>query len=181
MLNKSHKTIYECILLFLKKKKKIKYVLMMIKKLILTYKKFRSVFICVKKNGFWRENSDLSLLIKHKVFWFVKKIHIYFLRDNKNGLLCNRKIRSISIFEKDIFLWRGSHSQNNIMLHDSNKTTTHNLFLYFKNLQVLKIISVSKEDTKSVLYFKKNSDLRLKKCRSVFIFVKNLDLHLRKM
>ena len=178
MLNKSHKTIYECILLFFKKNNQICF--NDDKKLILTYKKFRSVFMC-KKNGFWRENSDLSLLIKHKVFWFVKKIHICFLRDNKNGFLCNRKIRSVSIFEKDIFLWRGSHSQNNIMLHDSNKTTTHNLFLYFKNLQVLKIISVSKEDTKSVLYFKKNSDLRLKKCRSMFIFVKNLDLHLRKM
>ena len=53
------------------------------------------------------------------------------------------------------------------MLHDlnktNNKTTIHDLFLYFKNLQVLKIISVSKEDTKSVLYFKKNSDLHLKK------------------
>ena len=138
MLNKSHKTIYECILLFFKKNNQICF--NDDKKLILTYKKFRSVFICVKKNGFWRENSNLSLLIKHNVFWFVKKIHIYFLRDNKNGLLCNRKIRSISIFEKDIFLWRGSHSQNNFMLHDSNKTnnktTIHDLFLYFKNLHM---------------------------------------------
>ena len=134
-------------------KKIIKYVLMMIKNWFWLIKNSDLFLYVEKKNGFWRENSNLSLLIKHNVFWFVKKIHICFLRDNKNGFLCNRKIRSISIFEKDIFLWKGSNSQNNFMLHDSNKTTTHDLFLYFKILQVLKIRFVSKEDTKSVLYF----------------------------
>ena len=41
------------------------------------YKQIRSVFICVKKSGFWRENLDL-FLFNITVFWIVKKIQICF-------------------------------------------------------------------------------------------------------
>ena len=50
-----------------------------------------------------------------------------------------------------------------------------NLFLYFKNLYMLKkkkIKSVSKKDTNQFFLFKKNSDLHLMKMQICFYFKK---------
>ena len=58
---------------------------------------------------------------------FEEKIHIcfYLTKKKKKSFQWLKKIRSILIFEKDFFLWRGSHSQNNFMLHGPNKTNNN--------------------------------------------------------
>ena len=42
------------------------------------YKQIRSVFICVKKSGFWRENLDLFLFNITKSFGLLKKFRSVF-------------------------------------------------------------------------------------------------------
>ena len=84
-------------------------------------------------------------------------IYIYIYITEKSDLFLYLK--------KTYLLWRGSHSQNNFMLHDSHKTNNNSWFisLFQKSACIKKVKFVSKEDTKSILYFKKNSDLHLRK------------------
>ena len=98
------------------------------------------------------------------VLSFVKD-YICFDDDKKKGFYVTEKSDLFLYLKKVIFLWRGSHSQNNFMLHDLNKTNNNSwsISLFLKSACIKKVRSVSKEDTKSVLYFKKNSDLHLKK------------------
>ena len=111
----------------------------------------------IEISSFVLKNLDLFWWLKKIWFWFVeipylfckikkkrfleKKIQICFVITKK--MVFNSKNNQICFYLtmiKKKNLWRGSHSQNNFMLHDSNKTnnktTIHDLFLYFKNLHM---------------------------------------------
>ena len=103
------------------------------------------------------------------VFYITEKLDLFLFLKKKHAYL----------------LWRGSHSQNSFMLHESNKTnnktTIHDLFLYLKNLHALKKSNLYLKKNTNQFWCEKNLYLHLRKMQIPFILKKNSDLHLGKM
>ena len=122
---KSHKFIYECILLFVKQK-------------------FRSIVVIKIELGL--ENQDMFLRTKKSGFLMEEKLDLFlgnrkfsfFMKEKSNLFFLNVQKK----YEK-YFLRRGFHSWNKFVLHALNKTnalntTIHDLFFYSKICYVKK-------------------------------------------